>query len=122
VKNKLRGIAYQDLNNFNRFWRNRLKCKSENLEHYGEKFFKILLVYFLEIGSNDSFFESPQIFFLTLSVIKITVWTLLSDKKCKPIQHFCNYRLSDTRYSAKEIKEKWRYASSNARLNCGTNP
>jgi len=29
-------------------------------------------------------------------------------------------RLSDTRYSAKETKEKWRYLSSKARLKCAT--
>jgi len=31
-------------------------------------------------------------------------------------------RLSDTRYLAKGTKEKWRYASSKARLKCATYP
>jgi len=31
-------------------------------------------------------------------------------------------RLSDTRYSAKGTKGKWRYASSKARLKCGNYP
>jgi len=31
-------------------------------------------------------------------------------------------RLSDTRYSAKGTKGKWRYASSKARLKCATYP